>query len=163
MTRGEGKSGEGIVVKVRLTNKGEKEVVGTVRLYRTPFLCYPIGQWPTKGETCDFAAGIREQAGTRGVTWQYFKESLSNWPYQSIGILMLNGGDLPPVQPLTLKQGEYGNTFYGVQRPVTLKAGARVELPLLLISVPASDAKAAKPKVPALDGILRQIKADLLK
>lgn len=158
---GEGKSGEAVLVKLRLTNKGDKEVAGTVRLYRTPLLTYPDNQWPSKEAGGDFAVGIREQAGTRGVTWQYFKESLSNWPYQSIGLLMLNPGGLPPTKALNVKQGEYGVTFYGVERPVSLKGGASVELPLLLISVPSSNAKDAKPKVPALDKIVAQLKPEL--
>ena len=40
---------------------------------------------------------------------------------------------------------------------------AAVELPLLLISVPSSDPRSDKPKVPNLAGILARIEPDLLK
>jgi hypothetical protein len=46
---------------------------------------------------------------------------------------------------------------------LTIKAGTAVENPLLLISVPSPDAKADKPKVPDLPGIIEQIKPELVK
>ena len=106
-----------------------------------------------------FARGIFEVAGTRGVSWQYFNIH-GNEPYQVLGFLMLDTGGLPKVTPVC--HAGYRSPLWAVQRELTLKAGTVFELPLLLISVPSSDPKGDKPKVPDLAGIIERLEAGLL-
>ena len=157
---GEGKSGQVVLVRVRLANKGQRDVAALARLERSPFMSYPVGMWPQDAEKGEFAKGIFEVAGTRGVSWQYFNIH-GNEPYQVLGFLMLDPGGLPKVTPVCY--AAYRRPLWAVEREVTLKAGAALELPLLLISVPSSDPKSGKPKVPDLAGIIERIKLDLLK
>ena len=159
---GEGGIGQVVVVTVRLTNKGERPVTTVAKLYRSAFLRYPIGLWPKGKDQGAFLKGIFEVAGTRGLSWQYFFHGHHNEPYQVLGFLMLNPGGLPGVTALQIPK-VYGNPFYGVRRDIVLEGGATVTLPLLLISVPAPDATAAKPTVPDLAAIIEQVRPDLLK
>jgi hypothetical protein len=92
-------------------------------------------------------------AGTRGVTWQYFNKH-GNEAYQVLGLLMLSAPELPRPTPLLVGKGR---EFYGVERTLELKAGATLSLPVLMISVPSSDAKAEKPRIPDLSGMLQCI------
>ncbi|HUT36397.1 MAG TPA: hypothetical protein VNE39_23120 [Planctomycetota bacterium] len=156
----EGKSGQVVLVRVRLANKGQRDVAALARLERSPFMSYPVGIWPQGAEKGEFAKGIFEVAGTHGVSWQYFNIH-GNEPYQVLGFLMLDPGALAKVTPVC--HAAYRSPLWAVQRELTLKAGAALELPLLLISVPSSDPKSDKPKVPDLAGIIERIKPDLLK
>lgn len=157
---GEGKSGQVVLVRVRVVNKGQKEIAGLARLERSPFMAYPVGIWPQGQGKDEFAQGIFEVAGTRGVSWQYFHIH-GNEPYQVLGFLMLNPGGLRKVTPLC--HGGYRSPLWAVERELTLGGGAAVELPLLLISVPSSDPRSDKPKVPDLAGIVARIQPDLLR
>jgi hypothetical protein len=130
-----------------------------MKLYRNPFLTYPIGVWPKEGPLAGTVSGIYEVAGTRGVTWQYFNKH-GNEAYQVLGFLMLATPGLAKPAPLVLGKG---NEFYGVQRRLDLKAGATLSLPVLIISVPASNPHADKPALPDLAGIARQILAELAR
>jgi dienelactone hydrolase len=150
---GEGKTGEVVLLKLCLANKGNKDLAGVMRLYRNPFLTCPIGVWPKEGPLADSVQGIYEVAGTRGVTWQYFNKH-GNEAYQVLGLLMLSAPELPRPTPLLVGKGR---EFYGVERTLELKAGATLSLPVLMISVPSSDAKAENPRIPDLSGMLQCI------
>jgi hypothetical protein len=113
--------------------------------------------WPKEGPLANVAQGIYEVAGTRGVTWQYFNKH-GNEAYQVLGFLMLNQPGLSRPSPLVVGKG---NEFYGVERKLELKAGSTLSLPVLMISVPSSDAKAEKPRIPDLRVILRAVVAKL--
>jgi hypothetical protein len=156
---GEGKAGEVVLLKLRLVNKGGKDLVGRMKLYRNPFLTYPIGIWPKAGPPAEFARGIYEVAGTKGVTWQYFHEH-GNEAYQVLGFLLLSGRGLPKPAPLLLGKR---NEFYGVERAIRLKAGATADLPVLAVSVPSGDAGAVVPRVPELGGILQKIMPEVMQ
>ena len=99
-------------------------------------------------------------AGTRGVFWQYFNVH-GNEPYQVLGFLMLNPSDLPKVMPVCY--ATYRTPLWAVQRELTLRGGTALELPLLLSSVPSSDPKSEKPRLPDLIGIIERTRPDLLK
>ncbi len=156
---GQGKSGEVVLVELRLINRGERDLVGVMKLYRNPFLTYPIGVWPKGGSLADTFQGIYEVSGTKGVTWQYFNKH-GNEAYQVLGLLMISTPGLPKPAPLVLGKG---NEFFGVARPLELKAGATARVPMLMMSVPATNAKADKPDIPDLAGILQKIAPDLMK
>ena len=120
----EGRAGEVVLLRLRLANKGVKDLAGVLKLYRNPFLTYPIGRWPKEGPLVDFGQGIYEVAGTRGVTWQYFNKH-GNEAYQVLGFLMLSAPGLAKPTPLVLGKG---NEFYGVERLMELPAGATLRL-----------------------------------
>ena len=155
----EGRAGEVVLLRLRLANKGVKDLAGVLKLYRNPFLTYPIGRWPKAGPLVDFAQGIYEVAGTRGVTWQYFNKH-GNEAYQVLGFLMLSAPGLAKPMPLVLGKG---NEFYGVERLMELPAGATLSLPVLLVSVPSADPRADKPSIPDLSGIIERIRPELVK
>jgi hypothetical protein len=156
---GEGEAGEVVLLKLRLANRGTKDLAGVMKLYRNPFLTYPIGVWPKQGPLAGSVQGIYEVAGTRGVTWQYFNKH-GNEAYQALGFLMLGTPGLAKPSPLVVGKG---NEFYGVERSLDLKAGATLSLPVLMISVPATDAKAEKPRIPDLDGIVQCTLPEVVK
>ncbi len=101
---GRGKSGEVVLMELRLVNPGDKDLVGVIKLYRNPFLTYPIGVWPKDGSLADTFQGIYEVSGTKGVSWQYFNKH-GNEAYQVLGLLMMSTPKLPKPAPLVLGKG----------------------------------------------------------
>jgi hypothetical protein len=150
-------SGQVLLVKVRLSNRGTKPVVGRVMLYRSPSFAVPRPMWPASG---DFANGLYEIASTRKISNQWAPR-LGMFPYQAILWLSLNpDGRLGAAQEMN--EGRY-KSMWGVRRSLSLAPHAALSLPLLFLSIPAADADADRPRMPDLAGILTRIKPTLLK
>jgi len=158
---GEGRSGEVILVKVRVSNKGRKGLTCLAELKRSVFMRYKEGIFPKQPEKGDAFRGIWEIAGTRQIRWQWLKHR--NEAYQVFGFLMLNPGGLPAAKQLFLEGCQYNVGFHGVKRELALEPGATVELPLLLMSANPPDPKAKKPKYPDLAEIVRALWPQLMK
>jgi len=153
---GEGANGQVLLVKVRLTNRGDKAAVGKMMLYRAPSFGMPRPVW-TAG---DFAAGLHEVASTGKISNQW-SPRMGQFPYQSILWLSLN-----PTGKLAAAEGRNEGAFHAtwaVQRELTVAPGATLNVPLLVVAVPAADPKAAAPKTPDLSPIVERIKPAVLE
>ena len=156
---GEGKSGQVALVEVRLTSKADGTIACAARLTRNPYMQYPHGMWSAPDSAP--GRGILEYAGTRGISWQFIQ--LGNEAYQVLAFISLDAAGVGPAKPLLATPTGYRKGFFGVQREATLKGGSSLDLPVLLISVPCGDYKAAKPAIPDLAKIIDRIAPELAK
>ncbi|PCJ57378.1 MAG: hypothetical protein COA79_16045 [Planctomycetota bacterium] len=154
------KSGEVILVKVRLKNNGKTDLDVSTKINRTVFRQYKQDVFPKSGDGKNFYYGIWEMSGTRQVRWQWLKHG--NEAYQVFGYVMLNPGNLPEASRLDVSGGNWGVKFYGAKRDLILKAGESIEFPVLLISANAPDSKAKKPAYPDLGKIIDTLKPALM-
>jgi predicted esterase len=157
---GEAKSGDVIVLKAVFENKSDKEVKLYMELIRSYFMQYVNGVFPKKPDS--FHKGIWEISGTRGVQWQFIKHR--NEVYQVCAFVMLNPeGKLPDPKELKLTPTGYRKGFVGVTQEVTLKAGAKVEIPMLFVNGHSTEPKAKKPPYPDLAEVIKTIKPQVIE
>lgn len=156
---GEGKSGDVVVLKAVFENKSDKDVKLHMELIRSYFMQYVNGVFPKQRDP--FLKGIWEIAGTRAVQWQFIKHG--NEVYQVLAFVMLNpDGKLPEPKELKLTPTGYRKGFVGVTQELTLKAGAKVEIPMLFVNGHSTQPKGKKPPYPDLAEVIKTIKPQVI-
>jgi len=153
---GEGKSGEIILVRMRLANKGQQELQCVADLNRSPFTIYPWGTLPKDMGPAKSFYGIWEIAGTKDIHYMWIGHG--NEVAQVFGFLFLNPGDLAKLSLLGVPDYPYAKPgIYGVKAEFALKPGATKDIPLLLIAASPPDPKAAKPNCPDLAKVVEAL------
>ncbi len=158
---GAAKSGDVVLVKVRLQNSGTDDLDVTSRINRTVFKRYVNKIFPKSGDAKNFYYGIWEIAGTRQIRWQWIKHG--NEVYQVFAWVFLNPGDQPDAKELHVQGSKYNDGFYGAQRDYVLKAGETLEFPVLLMSAHSAEPKEKKPSYPDLGNVITVLKPALLE
>ena len=118
--------GRGVLLDVRLANKGKKDVTGLVVLSPQTMRRIHGSIWPV---------------GARGVakTWYCgFRQTIGKYrkpPVHQNAVLLLSRGPAPQLGRLSVKGGGYNFGLVAAHRPVSIKAGETVSLPVLFVFV----------------------------
>jgi len=142
----------GVVVDIRLTNRGDKDIAGVAVLAPTAMQRVNPGSWPgnkdvPKGQPHPYYRGFRNAIGPRKKP-----------PVHEDAALLASAGGSPSLTKLVAPNVGYNAGLVGLELPVRIKAGETVSLPLVLIG-----ANAPKDKPMPLTGVMDGLKADILK
>ena len=137
--------GRGMLLDVRLANTGKKDVIGLVAMSSRTMRRINGSIWPPRGR----GAAKTWYCGFRQTIGQYRKP-----PVHQNAVLFLSRGPAPPLTRLSVKGAGYNFGLVAAHRPVSVKAGETVSVPVLFVAVN----KPAKVKELDLAAVLEAIK-----